>query len=107
MKKFLKKFLKSFLFVIIFVAVFGVSAVSKFKAIFGGETFSAFALQGASSTVTLSEDEVTKEFVDIRYIKENGSIDTRQIVIYKPVDAKGDIPLIYVPHYAIEEDSAD
>ncbi len=34
-------------------------------------------------------------------------IDAREIAIYKPTNVDGDIPLIYVPHYEIEENTID
>ncbi len=107
MRKFIKKLLWIILCTFIFIGAFGMSGISKIKDIFGDELFNGFALQGASSTETLSDDEVSKEIMDVKYIKEDGSIDTRQIIIYKPANVEGDIPLIYVPHYAIEENTAD
>lgn len=35
------------------------------------------------------------------------NVETRQMLYYRPSDAEGDIPLIFIPHYAAEENSAD
>ncbi|GKX66534.1 alpha/beta hydrolase family protein [Inconstantimicrobium mannanitabidum] len=91
----------------IFIGVFGISAYSKAKNIFGGEFFAAFALQGASTKETLSKNEYNKRIIDVKYIKADSTIDTRQVIIYKPSGATGDLPLIYIPHYSAEENTAD
>lgn len=96
------------MYIILFFCVLTASVVNKAKDIFGGELFTAFALQGAQAKESLAEDELTKELVSVKYIKEDGSIDeSRQIIIYKPTGVSGDLPLIYIPHYAAEENSAD
>lgn len=33
--------------------------------------------------------------------------NSRRIVLYKPTKANGDIPIIYIPHYSAEENTAD
>lgn len=91
----------------VFAIVFGISAVSKFKDIIGPDLVSAFTLQGEAAAETLSADEFQKKLIDVKYIKANGEIGTRQIVLYTPANAQGDIPVIFVPHYAINEDTAD
>ncbi len=73
MSKFVKQILKYVSFVLIFVVVFGISAVLKVKSIFGDELFTTFTLQGAFAIETLSDNEFTKELMNIKYIKEDGS----------------------------------
>ncbi len=93
--------------IILFISVFGISAFSKAKDIFGGELFSNFALSGATAIEKLTEDDMTKEIIDIKYIKADNSIDTRPIVIYWPKNVDENVPIIYIPHYALEENSSD
>ncbi|UOQ83579.1 hypothetical protein [Gracilibacillus salinarum] len=103
----MKKLLWVILCVFVFCCVFGLSAFSKFKDIFGEDLVAAFTLQGNDAIETLSDDEIQKEIIDIKYIKANGEIGTRQIVLYKPANAQGDVPVIFVPHYAVDENTAD
>jgi hypothetical protein len=94
--------------IVLFIAVFAISAVSKVKNIFGGEVFTAFSQQGATAAEHLSESELTKELIEVSYIKEDGTVDTsRQIILYKPAGTEGNLPIIYIPHYAAEENTAD
>lgn len=107
MKQIIKKVLWVNFYILIFVIVFGISAVSKFKDIIGPDLVSAFTLQGNAAVETLSDDEFQKEIIDVKYIKANGEISTRQIVLYKPSNTQGEIPVIFVPHYAVDENTAD
>lgn len=106
--KILKKGLFVILCIVLFIVVFAASVVTKIVNTIGGDMFSAFALQGESAVELLAEDEVTKELIDVRYIKSDGTIDSsRQIMLYRPTGVDGDLPLIYIPHYAAEENTAD
>ncbi len=94
--------------IVLFLAVFAGSVISKAKNIFGGELFTAFALQGEAASDKLSDGDLTKKLVDINYIREDGTIDdSRQIIVYRPTDRTGDLPLVYIPHYAADETTAD
>ncbi|MEF3084528.1 hypothetical protein [Bacillus altitudinis] len=103
----MKKFLWVILCVFVFCCVFGASVVSKSKDILGPDLVASFTLQGETAAENLSDNEIQKEIIDIKYIKSNGEIGTRQIVLYKPANAQGDIPVIFVPHYAVDENTAD
>lgn len=103
----MKKILWIILCIFVFCLVFGLSAFSKFKDIIGEDMVTAFTLQGNAATQTLSDDEIQKEIIDVKYIKANGEVDTRQIVLYKPTNTQGNIPVIFVPHYAVDENTAD
>lgn len=107
MKNFMKKFLWVIVYIALFVGVFGVSAFNKAKDIFGGELFANFALAGESAAEPLTEDEMKKEIVDIQYIKNDGTVDTRPMLICWPVKAEGDVPVVYIPHYELDESTAD
>ncbi|MFV0557331.1 MAG: alpha/beta hydrolase family protein [Enterococcus sp.] len=107
MKQITKKILWIVIFISVFVLVLGLSMIVKFKAIIGPDLVTAFALQGEEAVVTLSEDELEKQVTDVDYIKGDGTIDTRQMVLYKPSDVQGNIPVIFVPHYTVDEKTAD
>ena len=104
------KFIKNSLFVILciflFVVSFGVSAFNKVSTLIGFDQAN-YTLQGETSAEALSEEEYTKEIVQISFISSNDIVEKRPIIIYRPASAEGEIPLIYVPHYAAEENSAD
>lgn len=68
---------------------------------------SGYALQGVTATEKLPDNAYTKEILEISYIKSDKSIDKRPIVLYKPANAKGDIPLIFIPHYMADTTTAD
>ena len=50
---------------------------------------------------------VKKVFIDVGYIKRDGSKDLRTIILYIPIGNRGKIPLVYVPHYEMREDSSE
>ena len=103
----MKKPLYILLCIVLFIGTLSISIKNKMKNIFGGELFQNFALAGEAAEKPLGDDEVSKNIIDVKYIKEDGTIDTRQMIVYRPADAEGDIPLIYIPHYAAEENSKD
>lgn len=110
MKKVLKGILSITLGTVLFVVTFAFSAYDKFFEILGDDyktAMASFALQGSSANEALSEDEVKKEIKEIRYIKTDGTIDTRTILICWPTSREGNIPLVYIPHYTVEENTAD
>jgi len=103
----MKKVLWVLFCIFVFNIVFGLSVANKMKDIFGEELFSNFALSGASASETLKDDEVNKKIIDIKYIKRDGTVDTRQMILYTPTNVSGDLPIIYIPHYAAEENKSD
>ena len=105
--KIITKFLWGILYTVLFLAVLTVSSVTKFFSLMGVNADNVYTLQGNTAEQLLTEDEVTKEIIEISYITNEGTVDTRPVILYKPKDAKGDLPLVFVPHYAIEENSAD
>lgn len=104
--KVLKKVLWIVLCVVLFIGVFAGSSYMKFTSLIGLGG-SGYTLQGIAAKTVISPDEITKETISVSYITNEGTVETRPIILYRPKDAKGDLPLIYVPHYAIEENSAD
>ena len=92
--------------VIIFLCTFVTSTLTGFAGKTGINAGS-FTLQQEAVEAVRYEGEIHKEIIDIQYITNEGNIETRQILYYRPADADGDIPLIFIPHYAAEENSAD
>lgn len=52
-------------------------------------------------------ENVEQRTVDVRYIANSGMVETRPIRLYLPEQAQQPMPLIYVPHYEMAEDSAE
>ncbi len=52
-------------------------------------------------------EDVEQRTVDVRYITKAGTVETRPIRLYLPEQAQPPMPLIYVPHYEMAEDSAE
>lgn len=104
--KVIEKALWVILCVIIFIIVFTGSIVTSLAGK-AGITGSSFTLQHEAADAVRYEGAINKETIDIQYITNAGNIETRQLLVYRPADAKGGIPLVYVPHYAVEENSAD
>jgi len=98
---------KKIIHVILFLLVFLLAAGTKGLSIIGISGSGVYNLQGNSSEITLNKDEVKKEIIDVKYIKRDGNIDTRKVILFKPANAKGDIPLVFVPHYSIDENGSD
>lgn len=92
--------------VIIFLCTFVTSTLTGFAGKTGINAGS-FTLQQEAVEAVRYEGDIHKEIIDIQYITNEGNIETRQILYYRPADVDGDIPLIFIPHYAAEENSAD
>ena len=107
MKKIIMKLVWVIVCVFIFAAVFVTSCFVKARDIFGGELFTNFAMAGSMSVEKLGEDDYTKEIVDIQYIKEDETVDTREMIICRPSNKKSDVPVVYIPHYALDENTSD
>lgn len=104
--KILKRALWIILCAAVFLVVFAVSAFTKLTAQTGIDP-NSFTLQGEAAKEVGYEGEISKELLQIPYITNEGAVDTRQVTVYRPADAQGDLPLVYVPHYAIEENTVD
>lgn len=105
MKTFLKKSIWVITCILVFLGVFGYSAYNKFMGLMG--VGSGFSLQGAASTETLTEDDYSSRVINVQYIKNDGEIDTRPIILYQPTDTIGKTPLVFIPHYAADTKTAD
>lgn len=52
-------------------------------------------------------DNITQSIVDVKYITKDGAVETRPIRLYLPGQEGQSVPLVYVPHYEMAEDSAE
>lgn len=52
-------------------------------------------------------ENVTQRREDIKFINKDGTVETRPIRLYLPEEAARPLPLVYVPHYEMAEDSAE
>ena len=73
----------------------------------GLSSAAGFALQSSAKETLITMDEVEREFISVPFINKDGKVVERSIKFYRPKNAEGAIPLIYVPHYAIDEGSLD
>lgn len=104
--KILKKILWILLCGLVFLGVFSVSALTKIAKV-AGISADSFTLQSKASDDVRYEGSIQKQIIDIPYITNEGTVEIRQVLYYRPEEAKGDIPLIFIPHYAAEESSMD
>ena len=102
----LRKTLWVLLCAAVFLGVFAVSVLLRFLALTGIDS-NGFTLQGQAAEAVRYEGEILQETVDVAYITNEGDLEIRQLRLYRPWDAQGDIPLVYIPHYAAEEGTAD
>ena len=104
--KILKRLILVIVCVPVFLVVFAVSVFVRFSALTGIDA-SGFTLQGAAADAARYEGGIRRETIDVPYITDEGTVETRQLLLYRPAEASGDLPLIYIPHYAAEENTAD
>lgn len=105
MKQSVKKILWSVLCVSVFVIAFLGSAAVKVTSLLGVNA--NFTLQGEVSGKAIKMEDYSSEKIDISYITNEGTVETRPLIVYKLNQTKGDLPVIYVPHYEAEEKSSD
>lgn len=66
----------------------------------------ALSLQSQASESSELAD-VEKRTLEVKYINKEEKVETRSLILYVPKNVEGKIPLIYIPHYEIEKDSAE
>ena len=88
------------------IGVFTASVAARFLALTGIDA-SALTLQGEATEEAAYEGEVLRQAIDVPYITNEGVVETRQVLLCRPSDAEGELPLVYIPHYAAEEGTAD
>ena len=104
--KIIRKSLWVILCIIVFIIVFAISLITKLSSITGIGA-NSFTLQNAAVEEARYHGEIARDTLSVSYITNEGVVDTRQIIICKPEGAEGDIPLIYIPHYALDENTAE
>ena len=100
------KLIRGFLCAVVFLIVFGISTVVKLSSLTGIDA-NSFTLQNKGTETVKYEGEILREKHSISYITNEGTVDERQIIVLKPAEVAGDLPLIYIPHYEIDENTAD
>ena len=106
MIKIIKKIMWTLLCLILFVVVFGISTVVKLSSITGID-MNSFTLQGKEVKDEKYEGEIIREKFSIPYITNKGDVEERQIIVLKPSGMLGDLPLVYIPHYEVDENTED
>ena len=104
--KIFRKIAWSILCVVIFLVVFGISTAVKLSSLTGIDA-NSFTLQRKATEAVKYERDILKEKYSISYITNEGTIDERQIIVIKPAGVVGNLPLIYIPHYEIDENTVD
>ena len=104
--KIFRKIAWSILCVVIFLVVFGISTAVKLSSLTGIDA-NNFTLQNKGTEAVKYEGEILREKHSISYITNEGTIDERHIIVIKPAGVVGNLPLIYIPHYEIDENTVD
>ena len=66
-----------------------------------------FAMQAQLKKDNPPLEGVKQEIVEVAYLKKDGSKDVRPLRLNIPPKAKAPMPLIFVPHYEMKEDSLE
>jgi len=104
--KIFKRFIWVIVCAVIFVTTFGISLTVKISSLTGINA-NSFTLQNELTDEARYTGEIVRETISVPYIKNDGSEDKRNISIARPKEAVGNIPLIYIPHYAMDENTAE
>lgn len=104
--KLLKRLVWALLCAFVFFAVFGLTVAGGFLRS-AGLSAGSFTLQSEADEASRYEGAIEKTVLDIPYITDEGVVEVRSVVLYRPADAEGNLPLIFIPHYAAEETSAE
>lgn len=77
--------------------------------VFAEEEFDMSKLFSLQTTLENAEPlvDVDTRRIEVPYINKDGEVTSRPVVAYMPTKAKQPMPCVYVPHYAIAEDSAE
>lgn len=103
---FFKKALWTFLYGLVFLVVLAISFAVKLSSLTGIDATS-FTLQKAATDAVRYTGEIERSTYLVPYITNDGTVDEREIILLRPKDATGEIPLVYIPHYEIDENTAD
>lgn len=67
----------------------------------------AFTMQSQIAANLPPLENIGQRTVDIPYITKNGTVEVRPIRLYLPEQEQQPMPVVYVPHYEMAEDSAE
>ncbi len=102
--KMVKRVLTTTLCALLFLGVFSASALTKLVSLITG---SGYSLQGEEAKTPIYSGKIAREVIQVPYITSDDVVETRPILLCRPEGATGDLPLVYIPHYALEEGSTD
>lgn len=66
-----------------------------------------FAMQSEVSKDLPPLENIEQRRIDVKYIRNDGTVESRPVRLYIPGDAQQPMPLIYVPHYEMAENAAE
>lgn len=66
-----------------------------------------FTMQTAASKDLPPLENIEQYTVDVQYINKAGNVDSRPIRLFVPENVSRPMPLIYVPHYEMDENAAE
>ena len=66
-----------------------------------------FAMQTEANKDLPSLENIEQREIDVQYIRNDGTIESRPVRLYIPEEAEQPMPLIYVPHYEMAENAAE
>ncbi len=91
---------------VVFIAVFAGSILAKLSSVTGIDV-KRFTLQSEATAEVKYTGEIERETYTVPYITNEGAVEVREIMLLKPEGQEDDLPLVYIPHYAIEENTAE
>lgn len=66
-----------------------------------------FAMQTEENKDLPPLENIEQREIDVRYIRKDGTIESRPVRLYIPEEVEQPMPLIYVPHYEMAENAAE
>lgn len=66
-----------------------------------------FAMQTEANKDLPPLENIEQREIDVRYIRKDGTIESRPVRLYIPEEVEQPMPLIYVPHYEMAENAAE
>lgn len=66
-----------------------------------------FALQADAKEVPPALVDVLQDTLDVKFVKEDGSVGVRKIRIYVPQNVSEPMPLVFIPFYEMSEDASE
>lgn len=110
MKKVLKIVLIIFLVIALLIAGIIFLLFHTLKSELGdhwGDYAKIFAMQTEANKDLPPLENIEQREIDVRYIRKDGTIESRPVRLYIPEEVEQPMPLIYVPHYEMAENAAE